>query len=470
MRHYVGMSVNRRDVLAGMAAVGVSGIAKVASAQTKDSVAKKPGPAPKRKSNVKSVIDMHTPKLDKVRIAFIGVGARGSGHVAQMLMMDGVEIVAIADNYLPNAEASAKRCVDKGRAKPAIYANGDTDYKRMLDREDIDAVIISTPWEWHAPMALDAMRRGKHAFVEVPLAYRLDDLWELVETSEETRRHCMMMENVNYGREEMLVLNMAQSGVFGELLHGEAAYIHDLRGQMHEVERGTGSWRTPHYQKRNGNLYPTHGLGPVCHYMNINRGDRLDYMSSVSCNSRVRGIYAKENFPPDHKWNTKPFVCGDLSTSIIKTVNGKTIMVQWDEQLPRPYTRHNLLQGTKGIWAGFPDRCVIEGISKSTDSWDQGQDLQAFYKQWDHPLWKSIGEEAKRAGGHGGMDFVMLWRIAYCLRNGLPVDQDVYDGAVWSAIGPLSEYSVANRGASVDIPDFTRGEWKARDRVKLWEA
>ena len=315
-------------------------------------------------------------------------------------------------------------------------------------------------------MSIDAMKRGKHAFVEVPMAVTLDEMWEMVEVSEETRMHCMMMENVCYGREELLCLSMAQQGVFGELLHGEAAYIHDLRGQMNSVERGTGSWRTPHYQKRNGNLYPTHGLGPVAQYMDINRGDRMDYMSSVSCNSRVRAIYAEKNFPEDHKWNTG-FACGDINTSIVKTVNGKTIMVQWDEQLPRPYTRHNFIQGTKGAWGGFPNRCVIEGMSESTHGWDEGAKLDKFFEKYDHPIWKKIGEEAKKAGGHGGMDFVMLWRMVYCLRNGLPVDQDVYDGAAWSVIGPLSERSVANRGESVDIPDFTRGAWKGRKTLDL---
>jgi hypothetical protein len=309
-------------------------------------------------------------------------------------------------------------------------------------------------------MSVDAMQKGIHAFVEVPAAISVDGCWELVETAEKTKRHCMMMENVNYGREELMVLNMCRLGVFGELLHGEAAYIHDLRAQMHEVERGTGSWRTYHYAKTNGNLYPTHGLGPVAQYMNINRGDRFDFLCSVSSPSRVREIYAREKFPPEHKWNQMKFVCGDISTSIIKTVNGKTIMVQWDEQLPRPYTRHNLIQGTRGIWGGFPNRVVVEGRTPSTHDWTDNADLKPWYDQYEHPLWKRVGEEAVRAGGHGGMDFVMLWRIVYCLRNGLPLDQDVYDAAAWSVVTPLSVESNANRGKSVDFPDFTRGKWK----------
>ncbi len=258
-----------------------------------------------------------------------------------------------------------------------------------------------------------------------------------------------------------MVLNMCRLGVFGELLHGEAAYIHDLRGQMHEIEHGTGSWRTTEYTKRNGNLYPTHGLGPVCQYMNINRGDRMDYLSSMSCNSRVRAIYAKEKFPEGNIRRKQNFVCGDINTTTVRTTLGKTIMIQWDEQLPRPYTRHNLIQGTKGVWAGFPDRVVIEGKTPSTDSWVEGKALDAIRNEYEHPLYKRMGEEAKKNGGHGGMDFIMLWRIVYCLRNGLPLDQDVYDAASWSVVGPLSEWSVAHRSQSVNVPDFTRGKWKS---------
>lgn len=408
------------------------------------------------------MVDYADKPIDKVRVGFIGVGARGSGHVAQMLALDGVEVVAISDLYKDLAENSAKRCVDAGRPAPAVYHGDPMEYKRMLHRGDMDMVVIATPWEWHVPMSCEAMLCGYHAFCEVPAAYTIEDSWRLIDTAEKTRRHYMMLENVNYAREELMVLNMCRMGVFGELLHGEAAYIHDLRGQMNEVQRGTGSWRTVHYQKRNGNLYPTHGLGPVGHYLNINRGDRFDYLSSVSCNSRMRAIYAKEHFPPDHKWNKTPFKCGDLNTTIIKTVMGKTVMVQWDEQLPRPYSRLNFLQGTKGAWGGFPNRCVVDGVSKSTDSWDQGADLNKFFEKYDHPLWTKVANLPENQGGHGGMDFVMLWRIVHNLRNGLPMDQDCYDGVTWSAVGPLSEWSVANRGQSVDFPDFTRGAWKGR--------
>jgi hypothetical protein len=441
--------INRRDLIKAAGAAGIS-LALSSSAAPASAVPKQKG---------KSVANLVSPKMDTVRVAFIGVGARGSGHVSTMLTFAGTEIKAICDTHKPSLDAAIKQCVDKGRPVPTGYGSNETDFKRMLDRDDIDIVIIATPWEWHVPMATYAMKAGKHAFVEVPASVTVDGCWELVDTSEQTQKHCMMMENVNYGREELMVLNMCRQGLFGELLHGEAAYIHDLRGQMNEIAHGTGSWRTYEYVRRNGNLYPTHGLGPVAQYMNINRGDRMDYMSSMSSPSRVRAIYAQEHYPEGHERRTLKFKCGDINTTIVKTVLGKTIMIQWDEQLPRPYSRLNLIQGTRGVWGGFPDRCVIEGQG-GTEAWKQGADLEPLYEKYDHPLWKKLATEAKANGGHGGMDFVMLWRIIYCLRNGEPLDQDVYDAASWSVISPLSETSVANRGKTMDIPDFTRGKWK----------
>ena len=447
--------MERREFLM---AAGVTGIGLASGALFADTQVAKPRP-----KGSKSVAGLVVPKMDKVRVAFIGVGARGSGHVSQLCLIDGVEVVAICDNHLPSLERAVKNVVERHkRPTPLAFGKGPDDYKRMLERTDIDCVFIATPWHEHVRMAVDTMNSGKHAFVEVPAATSLEECWLLVETAERNQKNCMMMENVNYGREELLVLNMVQKGVFGELIHGEAAYIHDLRSQMHEIEHGTGSWRTYEYAKHNGNLYPTHGLGPVAHYMDINRGDAFDYMTSISSPSLMRNLYAKEAFPEGHERRSIKFVCGDINTSIIKTKRGRTIMVQWDEQLPRPYTRHNFIQGTKGAWGGFPDRLAIEGDGRSAESWIQGDDLKPWYEKYEHPLYKRMGEESKRNGGHGGMDFLMLWRIIYCLRNGIPLDQDVYDAAAWSVVTPLSEVSVANRGRSMDFPDFTRGEWKTR--------
>ena len=435
-----------------------------------------------------SVMGLTTPKLDVVRIGFIGLGVRGAGyHLKNFLKMEGVEVKALCDIDQRSLDESLNYVTSLGLPKPATYTGSDHAYRDMLSRQDIDIVIISTPWRWHAPMAIEAMESGKHAFVEVPMATTIEECWKMVDASERTQRHCMMLENVNYGRDELMVLNMVRQGLFGDLLHGEAAYIHELRWQMKEIDRRTGSWRTGWHTKRNGNLYPTHGLGPVAQYMNINRGDRFDFVTSTSSPAMGRAQYAQENFPADHGRNQMKYTAGDMNTSVIKTVKGRTIVVQHDTTSPRPYSRHNLIQGTNGTFAGFPNRIAVEdepaGISAIYDkehqqaladwkakgskgykpyrasfhSWDD--DMSKWYDKYDHPLWKRLGDSAKGAG-HGGMDFIMAYRIIYCLRNGQPLDQDVYDGAAWSSIFPLSMDSVADRSNSKTVPDFTRGAWK----------
>ena len=316
------------------------------------------------------------------------------------------------------------------------------------------------------------MKKGAHAFVEVPLAVTLEEMWDIVFTSEQTQKHCMMMENVNYGREELLYLNMCRQGVIGDLLHGEAAYIHELRGQMNQQERGTGSWRTHHYADRNGNLYPTHGLGPVAQYMNLARGeDNFNSLVSFSTPALGRKSYAEKNYAKGHKWNKLDYKGGDFNTSIIKTTLGRTIMIQWDETSPRPYSRLNLVQGTKGALAGFPTRIAleggVEGVTEDHHSWAQGEQLEKIYEKYEHPLYLRLGELSKTMGGHGGMDFMMLYRIVECLRNGDPLDQNVYEGCHWSAVAPLSEKSVAYGGAPQAFPDFTRGKWKSTEPLAI---
>jgi predicted dehydrogenase len=398
--------------------------------------------------------------MDTVKIGLIGFAGRGWGHLEQLLMLEGTQITALCELKAEALERGKALAIEKGRPEPALYGTGMEDYKRMLEREDIDIVLITTDWDSHAPIALETMKAGKHPFIEVPAAVTIDQCWELVEMAEKTQLNCMMLENVCYGREELMVLNMVRQGVLGDLLHGEAAYIHDLRTQMHDVDT-IGAWRTLHYVSRNGNLYPTHGLGPIAQYMNINRGDRFERLVSMSSPAAGRDLYAKKNFSSDHKWNqVNEWKCGDMNSSLIRTVHGKSILVQWDETSPRPYTLHNLIQGTKGCWAGYPPRLVVEGRTPSTHEWVQGDDLAAWYDEYDHPLWTRMGEEAVKAGGHGGMDFLMLWRLIYCLRNGIPLDQDVYDAAAWSAIGPLSEESVRKGNHPVEVPDFTRGRWE----------
>lgn len=444
--------LNRRDFIKAATATAAVGLA-AGCTQTSPHLSSIP------RQQGQSVIGLVAPKMDTVRVGFIGVGQRGYGHVKRMCHIEGAQIVAICDPHQQVLDKSAKYITEQGYTAPALYSNGDYAYREMLNRQDIDIVIISTPWRWHAPMAIETMEAGKHAFVEVPLALTVEEMWKIVDTAERTQLNCMMMENVNYGRDELMVLNMVRQGLFGELIHGEAAYIHELRWQMKELEHKTGSWRTEWHTKRNGNLYPTHGLGPVSQYMNINRGDRFDYLTSVSSPALGRAAYAKKEFAADHQRNQWQYINGDMNTTIIKTVKGRSIMVQHDTTTPRPYSRHNLIQGTNGVFAGFPNRIALEyGGSGNFHKWDY--DMSPWYEKYDHPLWRKMGEEAERNGGHGGMDFLMFWRMIYCLRNGEPLDQDVYDGAAWSVISPLSELSVNNRSQSIDIPDFTRGAWQ----------
>ena len=400
-------------------------------------------------------------KIPEVKCAFIGVGARGTGHCNDIARIPGVKVVAICDLFNDLANRSVKNSTQYGH-KPVAYSGDDRQYLDMLKEQKPDAVFVSTNWNSHARIAIDSMLHGAHVFVEVPIAVTTDQMWQIVDTSEKTQRHCMMMENVNYGRQELAFLNMCRQSVIGQLLHGEAAYIHGLLGQMNQVKRGTGSWRTVQYAKRNGNLYPTHGLGPVAQYMNLAREeDNFGSIVSFSSPALGRNIHAKAKFPADHKWNKMDFVCGDINTSIIKTVLGRTIMVQWDETSHRPYSRHNLIQGTKGTLAGFPDAMSVKGIGKG-HNWITDNAFDKQLSRFEHPLLKRLTPVAEKLGlsGHGGMDGIMRLRIIECLQKGLPLDQNVYEGCLWSVVAPLSEQSVANGGMPVKFPDFTRGDWK----------
>ena len=408
------------------------------------------------------------PKINNIRAAFIGVGSRGGGHLRFFAGLPGTEVVAISDLFEDKVREKmdmVKRLAQSPRHRNiATYWGDENQWKTMLQEIKPDVVFISTNWNNHAPMAIECMKQGAHAFVEVPLAVTLNELWEIIDTSEQMQKHCMMMENVNYGRDELMYLNMCRQGVIGELLHAEAAYIHELRGQMNHVERGTGSWRTHHYARGKGNLYPTHGLGPVAQYMNLARqDDNFKSLVSFSTPALGRKLYAEKNYPADHLWNQLDYRNGDLNTSIIKTHIGRTIMLQWDETSPRPYTRHNLIQGTRGILAGFPTRVAleggVEGFTKDHHRWVEGEELEKIYEKYDHPLYKRLNQQSKDSG-HGGMDGIMMYRIVECLQRGVPLDQNVYEGAFWSAVTELSGKSIEQDGAPQQFPDFTRGNWK----------
>lgn len=413
------------------------------------------------------------PALEVVRVAVIGLGAQRGMYQARLFAaIPDCELVAVCDmREEPTREIADYYAQETGH-RPAAYHGSAVAYLHMLEEVRPDAVFIYTPWEVHAETAIAVMEHGAHAFVEVPLATTTEDLWRVVDASERTQQHCMMLENVNYGREELLFLHMVRMGLIGELLHGEAAYLHDLRHQMEGETHGCGSWRTYHYAVRNGNLYPTHGLGPVAQYMNLGRGeDMFDRLVSFSSPSLGRAAYARRHFPPEHRWNQLEFCCGDVSSSLIRTRRGRTILVQWDETSPAPYDRKNLIRGTEGTLAGFPLRIAGEKISPAclnaeadrAEGWRQwytGEQAQKdIYARYEHPLYRRLGATAEKLSKHGGMDYIMLCRVIECLHRGEALDQNVYEGALWSAVGPLSEKSVHEGGAPQLFPDFTRGDW-----------
>ncbi len=406
-----------------------------------------------------------TTPIPTVRVGFVGVGGMGSAHVQNYLNIEGVAVKAICDIVPAKVERAQKWVVEAGQPKPAGYSKGPEDFRRMCETEELDLVMTATPWEWHVPVCLAAMKSGKHAATEVPAAMSLEDCWALVETAEKLKKHCQMMENCCYDRIELMTLNLVRKGVLGEVLHAEAGYLHDLRGVKFSNE-GEGLWRRAWAQKLNGNLYPTHGLGPVAQSMNVNRGDAFDYIVSMS--SPVRGLheYAVATFGADSPQAKEHYVLGDVNTSLIKTKLGKTIILIHDTNLPRPYTRINLVQGTKGLAHKWPDRIYVEGKAAKPHEWD---DFEKFAAEYEHPLWKAIASKGE-GRGHGGMDYIEDYRLIHSLRTGEPLDQDVYDAAAWSAVVGASVQSVARKGMPVTIPDFTRGKWKTNPPLGIIEA
>jgi hypothetical protein len=405
------------------------------------------------------------PPLNVVRIGFIGLGMRGPGAVERIAHIEGVEIKALCDERMDRVESTQQVLKNFGLPPAQSYGGSEDAWKELCRRDDIDLVYICTPWNLHAPMALYAMENGKHAATEVPACTTLEEAWQLVETSERTRKHCMMLENCCYDFFELLTLNMMRQGLFGDLVHAEGAYIHDLRELNFSKEGYTEMWRLKENQKRNGNLYPTHGLGPVCQAMSINRGDRMEYLTSMSSAdfqmaSMAADLAKKDDFYRD--FNTTGYR-GNMNTTMVHTEKGRTIMIQHDTTSPRPYSRIHLLSGTMGIACKWPEP---ERIALGHE-WIDEEKMQQMQNQYTPEIVKRVGEMAKKIGGHGGMDFIMDWRLIDCLRNGLPLDQDVYDAALWSSIAPLSEWSVANRSNSIMVPDFTCGSYRSNKPVDI---
>ena len=411
----------------------------------------------------------------KVRLGFIGVGLRGRDHLGMALYRDDVEIVAICD-IDPNAILQAQKLItDKGRKPAAEYQKGDHDFENLAKRTDIDGVVIATPWEWHVPMALEVMKQGKYAGVEVSATVTLQESWDLVNMFEKTGSHCMILENVCYRRDVMATLNMVRQGMFGSLSHVQCGYQHDLREVKFNngkqaygggVEFGSkgfseAKWRTQHSIDRNGDLYPTHGLGPVAEILNINRGNQFAYLTSMASPAMGLHQYIEDKGGKDHPNAKVNFKCGDVVQTMIKCHNGETILITHDTNLPRPYSLGFRVQGTKGIWTEDNKSIYLEGVSPKQHRWE---DFKPYQEKYDHPLWKAHAADAENAG-HGGIDYFVLRAFIESIKNQVAPPIDVYDAAAWSAISPLSEESIAKGSAPIQIPDFTRGKWKTNKPI-----
>ena len=410
-----------------------------------------------------------------VRLAFIGVGLRGRNHLQNALVFPGVQITALCD-VDPDALAKSQQILTKaGRKEAPTYGKSDRDYERMLQRDDIDGVIIATPWEWHVPMAVATMKASRYAGVEVSATVTLQESWDLVNTHEKTGAHCMILENVCYRRDVMAVLNMVRQNVFGEVGHLQCGYQHDLREVKFNdgkkpygggVEFGPKAisearWRTQHSVDRNGDLYPTHGLGPVAEMININRGNQFLYLTSMASPARGLHQYIVDKGGADHPNAKVKFKLGDVVQTMIKCANGETILITHDTNLPRPYSLGFRVQGTKGLWMDDGDVIYLEGTSPKPHQWEPAE---PYLKKYDHPYWQKLEKEAE-GSGHGGMDYFVLLDFITAIREKAAPSIDVYDAAAWSAISPLSEESIRKNSASVPIPDFTRGKWKTRKPV-----
>ncbi len=405
-------------------------------------------------STTQTMIDVPFEKRNP-RIGMIGTGGRGTSLLENLLAAD-AQVVAICDAVPAHAENAAGLVEKSGQKKPGLFTDGTHAYQALLKSPEVDFVIVATPWMWHAEMAIAAMKAGKDVAVEVPAVTTLEDCWNIVRTSEATRKHCTMLENCCYGYNETLVLRMVHAGKFGDLLYGEGAYLHDLREELFS-DKGEGLWRRAEHTKRDGNLYPTHGLGPVANYMGINHGDKFGHLVSMSTPQRGLDVYRKAHLKAGDPRLAEKYVTGDMNTTLIKTTKGLTITVKHTVSTPHPYDRVNSIAGTNGIFEDYPARIYLDGQNKD-EEWGSID----LYKEFEHPLWKREGDLAKKVGGHGGMDFLMLYRLLACLREGIAPDMDVYDAAAWSAVSPLSVSSVAKGSAPMEFPDFTQGKWQMR--------
>ena len=413
------------------------------------------------------VLKLTSEPLETVRIGMIGLGVRAKRAVNRLIHIEGAEIKALCDIIPQNIEHAQEVLKNNGKPLVQEYA-GIEAWKQMCEQPDIDLIYICTDWKTHTPMTVYAMECGKHVAIEVPAATTVKECWQLVNTAERTRRHCMMLENCCYDFFEMATLYMAQEGLFGEILHVEGAYIHDLRERIFTGEYGmrlAGDWQTEYNIRHTGNPYPTHGLGPLCQLLNIHRGDKMNHLVSMSTKSAGMALYAREKYGENSMQALYDYKLGDMNTSLIHTESGKTILLQYNVSTPRPYSRIHLINGTKGYAQKYPVQQLA--FYPSADDVLNAEEIQKILEKYTHPFWNEMGSKAVSLCGKRACDYIMDSRLIYCLRKGLPLDMDVYDAAEWSCLVELTEFSVKNGNIPVQIPDFTRGKWNKPSDVSF---
>ena len=458
------MMKHLKTLILGVLLVSVSACSPTGSTQEAKTFEPIKTVVPQRAANQEDVVGLVTPKLETVRVGFIGLGMRGPGAVGRFTHIPGTQIVALCDIRPERVEASQKILENAGLPRAAEYSGEADSWKELCERDDIDLVYIATDWSTHAEMGVYAMENGKHTAIEVPAAMSLDDIWSLIEASEKTRKHCMQLENCVYDFFELTTLNMAQQGVFGEVLHVEGAYIHNLEDFWTAY---WNDWRLDYNRKHRGDVYATHGMGPACQLLDIHRGDKMNYLVAMD----TKAVNGPANVKRIHGEDAPDFKNGDHTLTLIRTEKEKTIHIQHNVMTPRPYSRMYQLTGTKGFANKYPTSgYALEPSQVDSKDVPNHENLNshgfvpndvkdALMAKYKHPIHIELEETAKKVGGHGGMDFIMDYRLIYCLQNGLPLDMDVYDLAEWCCLAPLTALSIENNSAPVEVPDFTRGGW-----------
>lgn len=454
-----------KSIIIAIAVIGMTAMIAACSTpkETADRVIRTE--VPERPEGQTDMVGFAADPIDTVRVGFIGLGMRGPSAVQRYTKIPGVKIVALCDIEPDRVEKAQNILREAGLPEAAAYSGNDTVWRQLVERPDLDLVYVVTDWKNHAAMGQYAMEQGKHVAIEVPAAMNLDEIWSLINTSEKTRKHCMMLENCVYDFFEMNTLNMAQQGLFGDLVHVEGSYIHNLEpfwSAYHD------NWRLDYNQKHRGDVYATHGMGPACQLLDIHRGDRMTTLVAMDSDPFTGKQIVKNVTGQD----VDSFLNADHTMTMIRTLNGKTIHIQHDVINPRPYSRMYQATGTKG----FANKYPVEGYAFESAAFTDSNELpdhenlsghefmteeqtKALLEKYTHPIVREIGDYAKTVGGHGGMDYIMDYRLIYCLHNGLPLDMDVYDLAEWCSLAPLTALSLENGSAPVEVPDFTRGAW-----------